>query len=638
MSYENPITYVDTESSKILANTITGVGQMTAKIITDDNKKRAAIAKENKIKNEKKQQSYKKYQLEGQSNVNVLTKDLDFGSNESFRGATSGIVDRLAKAKSDYEFATDPDEIKKLSQEINQLDTFLTKTFGGEMDDLAADIEEMRNLFTNPGVEGGLDLEQDSNYTTFLTAMAQGDEPGDMSFTMDPETQDIMLTVKGDQYTNGEYTISLRGNQSTEIARIPVVDMRTSKQNQPSALQNIGVIDENNSIPPKYFSSEEGDSQNLANNVTIFQYKINEEGEKLVKDAVIAEAAGLLKGGEGLAGGIKATNAYYRNILLKGDNEKSGETEGVPAFLEPGQHEVTDSKGNVLYTVPVTEESWNILVDRMTEREVSFVNSKMATQKRETVSTSSNGGRGTEAERNEQDSLSSFSSEESVSIASGSSGLDIYNQIKNNPSSYDYDPGEGFTATVRNEKDYKDGLTKLTVQELHDQGILKFSELELNKPDSAKTKEKVNNFLANLGDDENKFVNYNDGSSMDEKQALVALYKSTPKYANLKPSQIEDLVNNAMKKRPKKEEEPFEEDISRFQTDNIDDVEGGEFSEEYASATEEIARYSSPFFSRFRPDEVAKRKKERSKLVTKQKKDRKLLEDKYPNVSWPWEK
>ena len=97
------------------------------------------------------------------------------------------------------------------------------------------------------------------------------------------------------------------------------------------------------------------------------------------------------------------------------------------------------------------------------------------------------GARGTEAERNEQDSLSSFSSEESVSIASGSSGLDIYNQIKNNPSSYDYDPGEGFTATVRNEKDYKDGLTKLTVQELHDQGILKFDESELkytsfNKP------------------------------------------------------------------------------------------------------------------------------------------------------------
>ena len=98
------------------------------------------------------------------------------------------------------------------------------------------------------------------------------------------------------------------------------------------------------------------------------------------------------------------------------------------------------------------------------------------------------------------------------------------------------------------------------------------------------------------------------------------------------------MVNQAMKERPEKPDEEFKEDVTRFQTDNVDDVESGEFSKEYKSATEEIASYSSPFFSRFRPDEVAKRKKERSKIVTKQKKDRKLLEEKYPNVTWPWKK
>ena len=174
---------------------------------------------------------------------------------------------------------------------------------------------------------------------------------------------------------------------------------------------------------------------------------------------------------------------------------------------------------------------------------------------------------------------------------------------------------------------------------MHDQGILKFDESELKKPDGVKAKEKINNFLANLGDDENKFVNYNDGSPMDEKQALVALYKSTPKYANLKPSQIEDLVNDAMGKRAPKENEEFSEDVSRFQTDNIDDVESGEFSKEYASATEEINPASRPMFSQsFNKDKYKENKKQRSKLITKQKKDRKLLEDKYPNVSWPWQK
>ena len=41
MSYENQTTYVDTESSKMLANAITGIGQVTAKYISDDVKKRA---------------------------------------------------------------------------------------------------------------------------------------------------------------------------------------------------------------------------------------------------------------------------------------------------------------------------------------------------------------------------------------------------------------------------------------------------------------------------------------------------------------------------------------------------------------------------------------------------------------------
>jgi len=44
------------------------------------------------------------------------------------------------------------------------------------------------------------------------------------------------------------------------------------------------------------------------------------------------------------------------------------------------------------------------------------------------------------------------------------------------------------------------------------------------------------------------------------------------------------------------------------------------------------------FSQSFNKDKYKENKKQRSKLITKQKKDRKLLEDKYPNVSWPWEK
>jgi hypothetical protein len=644
MSYENPVTYVDTESSKILANAISGIGQATSKIISDDIAKKAKIAEENKIENKKRAQAFKRYQIAGQENVNEATKDLDFTGNESFRNATSGIIDKLAKAKSDYEFSTDPEESKRLSKEIYELDSFLKNGFTGQMDDL------MREIMNNPGVEGGLDQFQDSNYTTMLTAMANGDDPGEMTFEIIDGK--IEMTLKGDMYnryrqddTKGIYKVDLKANQSTEVARIPVFNMRTPTQKGgKSVLQTAGVIDDQGQIPIDSFSEEIGESKDLANNTTLFKYKINEETENKIISAVEMEVAGLLKGGEGLAGGFTGADSYYRNILLT-DDEANGNVEGVMPFLETGSYEVTDDKGNVKYVVPITEESYKALVDRISKREIDYVNSQMKPQTRATVSAPT-GGRGTEKERKEREDLDNFARTESISIASGSGITELYDQVKSNTSTYDYDPGTGFTSGVRSEKDYKEDIASLTPQELHEQGLIAtFTESERKNPyqqNSNKFKstiqDKIDNYLATLGDSEDKFVNFNDGSAMNEKDALVALFKSTPKYKDLKPSQIEKLVVEALKKRPEKESNEFEEDISRFQTDNISDVEDGEFSEEYASATEEIAGYSSPLFSRFRPDEVAKRKKERSKLVTKQKKDRKLLEDKYPNVSWPWEK
>ena len=647
MSYENPITYVDTESSKILANAITGIGQMTAKYISDDVKKKAKIAEENKIENKKKAQAFKRYQIAGQENVNEATKDLDFTGNESFRNATSGIIDKLAKAKSDYEFSTDPEESKKLSKEIYELDSFLKNGFTGQMDDLQADVEKMREIMNNPGGEGGLDQYQDSNYTTMLIAMAQGDDPGEMTFEIIDGK--IEMTLKGDMYnqyrqddTKGVYKVDLKANQSTEVAQIPILNMRKpQKQGGQSDLQIAGVLDDQGNIPVELFSEEIGETKDLANNVTMFKYKINEDAENKIRSSVKAEVAGMLKGGEGLAGGFTSADSYYRNILLT-DAEANGNVEGVMPFLETGSHEVKDDDGNVLYTVPVTEESYNAMVDRISEREIKFVNGKMAPQTRATVSAPT-GGKGTEKEREELKNLDNFARTESISIASGSDITELYNQVKNNTSTYDYDPGTGFTSDVRSQKDYKEGIASLTPQQLNDQGFIKFTDNELKNPETngklkSTIQDKIDNYLATLGDSEDKFVNFNDGSEMNEKDALVALFNSTPKYKDLKPSQIEKLVVEALKKRPKKESDEFEEDISRFQTDNIDDVESGEFSEEYKSATEEIEKYSSPLFSRFRPDEVTKRKKQRSKLITKQKKDRKLLEDKYPNVSWPWEK
>ena len=81
------------------------------------------------------------------------------------------------------------------------------------------------------GGEGGLDQYQDSNYTTMLIAMAQGDDPGEMTFEIIDGK--IEMTLKGDMYnqyrqddTKGVYKVDLKANQSTEIAQIPILNMR----------------------------------------------------------------------------------------------------------------------------------------------------------------------------------------------------------------------------------------------------------------------------------------------------------------------------------------------------------------------------------------------------------------------------
>jgi len=660
MSYENPTTYVDTESSKILANAITGVGQMTAKYISDDIKKKAKIAEENKIENKKKAQAFKRYQIAGQENVNEATKDLDFTGNESFRNATGGIIDQLAKAKSDYEFSTDPEESKRLSKEIYQLDSFLKNGFTGQMDDLQNDIETMKEIMNNPGVEGGLDQYQDSNYTTMLMAMANGDDAGEMTFEIIDGK--IEMTLKGDMYnqnrqddTKGVYKVDLKANQSTEVAKIPVLNMRTPTQKGgKSVLQTAGIIDDQGQIPIDSFSEEIGETKDLANNTTLFKYKINEETENKIISAVEMEVAGLLKGGEGLAGGFTGADSYYRNILLT-DDEANGNVEGVMPFLETGSYEVKDDKGNVKYVVPITEESYKALVDRISKREIDYVNSQMKPQTRATVSTD-NGGKGTKEERNVELATNELMTTDIVAISSGDGVAEIYNRIKSEPLTYNYDDAAQVKTAIMTQKEFKEEIANTSPADLNKQKLVYFTKAELvnpyNQDGTLKTKiqDKINAKLSELGDDENTFVDYNTGTTLNDRQALTMLLKSTPKYSNLDSKEINKMVNSALENenRPKKESDEFEEDLSKFQTDNVDDVESGEFSKEYESATEEIGPAKRPAFSQTdssifgvkigNKDKYKERKKERSKLVTKQKKDRKFLEQKYPNVTWPWEK
>ena len=378
-AYENPITYVDTESAKYYAGAISQIGQVGAKLITDETERRRKEDEENKLRNEKRQQRFKKYQLETQSNVNDALKTLDFSENESFRKGMGNIIDEYALAKSAYEFENDPAKSKELGNKIFKMDSFFKKSFGSEMDDLMADVEMYKKVQNNAGNEGGISKYMDSNYGTLLQYMANNTDPGNLDFEFDVDSGDIVLVLSGkdengeDLYTgpgvkDGVYKVSLKGNQSSELPIIPEVNLRKSNgksktgEKLPSTLQNIGVYNAKNQVPAKYYDEKVTETK-LDNGNIITQFTFNDLGKSVIRKEIEAEVVGLLTAGDGPAQGVKSANSLYKNVLEPGENlDDSG------SFVLNGQN------------IPITKESFDSMVDKLTKREVDYVQNNMPIQ------------------------------------------------------------------------------------------------------------------------------------------------------------------------------------------------------------------------------------------------------------------
>jgi hypothetical protein len=378
-AYENPITYVDTESAKYYAGAISQIGQVGAKLIKDETERRRKEDEENKLRNEKRQQRFKKYQLETQSNVNDALKTLDFSENESFRKGMGNIIDEYALAKSAYEFENDPAKSKELGNKIFKMDSFFKKSFGSEMDDLMADVEMYKKVQNNAGNEGGISKYMDSNYGTLLQYMANNTDPGNLDFEFDVDSGDIVLVLSGkdengeDLYTgpgvkDGVYKVSLKGNQSSELPIIPEVNLRKSNgksktgEKLPSTLQNIGVYNAKNQVPAQYYDKKVTETK-LDNGNIITQFTFNDLGKSVIRKEIEAEVIGLLTAGDGPAQGVRSANSLYKNVLEPGKNlDDSG------SFVLNGQN------------IPITKESFDSMVDKLTKREVDYVQNNMPIQ------------------------------------------------------------------------------------------------------------------------------------------------------------------------------------------------------------------------------------------------------------------
>ena len=156
-AYENPITVVDTESSKYWAQAISNIGQYGAKAIDDINKRKRALAAENKKRNRDNLNKSAKYSAEYLAAANKLTKDFDL---RGYIGAElSELVTQAANTKVALENATTSSERTELKRQLVMYEQFFN---GGGLheaiENFAGERKDFSDYELNAGKEGGLSL------------------------------------------------------------------------------------------------------------------------------------------------------------------------------------------------------------------------------------------------------------------------------------------------------------------------------------------------------------------------------------------------------------------------------------------------------------------------------------------------
>ena len=135
MSYRNPQTVVDTESAKYYAQAISGIGQMSAQVITNFNKEQRDIAKANKKQNLLNTANETKYNSVWLEKVNkgLTGKPIDLSND--LRGLLTPMIDKAAKINTELKnFSANPGESNEqysarktgLQKELNSLETLFS--------------------------------------------------------------------------------------------------------------------------------------------------------------------------------------------------------------------------------------------------------------------------------------------------------------------------------------------------------------------------------------------------------------------------------------------------------------------------------------------------------------------------------
>jgi len=255
MSYENPITVVDTESAKIRAAGLASFGQSIGGAITSLGQRQRAEARERKKANLKEADDFIKYNDTYQANIFSATDKFKEEADFDISGEATNILnkwaDEGARLKAARDRSDDPEERRKLQKQISVYDKFF---LGGGMTNSFSAISELQQAIKEGGAPnkigrvGGLSASSTNPdiYKDFLRLVKGGGSKGmkleGINSVFDSETETYSsLSLLTNFNEGGSYT----SDQINSAELVYVPDMQEGVQD---VLKKQGLVNDKNII------------------------------------------------------------------------------------------------------------------------------------------------------------------------------------------------------------------------------------------------------------------------------------------------------------------------------------------------------------------------------------------------------
>ncbi len=366
-AYENPITVIDNESSKIFANAISNVGKTVAGIIDQDRERRSKAKEQER---EWLDWTFK-YTNENLDKVYDQLQSVGVNNTEAFN-AVKGLIDEKTRFGIAAKRASTIEEQNQLLSKSGMYEkgirSFINIQKGFQENDGIFNTEFVENI-DKVGKEGGVPLMGGRNKEYNLgMSIRSGINPGKEEFYFDSEKGNWRVKYTGPEITKaglGEIDMDAAVFASYDPGTIPEISKNIYSlfsEKSESNPKGLGFLGKDGQLSQQYVNTEDIKYQYSKDGklrTEIFPAKVGEMTAQATT-FLTAQAEGLLRSGN-------QAQVVWQNVLSSGDDElkpgasgsgiyeKESEEKFIKAYVEKGLQSIPKYKVGKTSDAPVVK-------------------------------------------------------------------------------------------------------------------------------------------------------------------------------------------------------------------------------------------------------------------------------------------